>query len=171
MGNILWVDDMATTLNVQQKVIENAGHSVDMSSSADEAAELLKKKQYELTMVDLMMPCDGLFDELQTMGGMRTGVFFAQYVRLHFPEMPIVILSISSPSTYDDELLFSNGIKRFRKQDFPGKSILDLIHEVEAFEPDYKAMDVLELKPGMFGLKVDIKNFVKYWKSRKSKTK
>lgn len=167
MGRLLWVDDQAATLAVQRKVIEDAGHSVDLAVSADEAAEMLKKQEYDLAMLDLMMPCDGLFGDLQTMGGVRTGVFFAQYVRLHFPEMPIIVLSISAPSTYDDALLFSNGIERARKQDFPGKSILKLIQGVESFEPDYSAMDILELKPGMFGLKVDIKNFVKYWKRKK----
>lgn len=168
MGKLLWIDDQASTLKVQQEVIEQAGHTVDMASSADEAAEMLRKNHYDLALIDLVMPCDGLFGDLQTMGGLRTGVFFAQYVRLHFPELPIVILSISEPSTYDDELLFSNGIRRFRKQDFPGKSILNVLQQVEKFQPDFQAMDILELKPGMFGVKVDIKNFVKYWKSKKS---
>ena len=166
---ILWVDDRASTLEIQKLVIEQAGHSVEMAESAHQATEMLKYQKFDLAILDIMMPDDGLFGEMETMGGMRTGIFFAQYVRLHFPDMRIAILSISDPANYDDELLFSNGIERFRKQDFPGKSILELVERPNDIEAKYKAIDVFEIKPGMFGLKVDIKKFIQYLKSRRFK--
>lgn len=53
---ILIIDDSLTTRMLEQSILESAGHSVDLATSAEEALELARRKHYALFLVDVEMP-------------------------------------------------------------------------------------------------------------------
>lgn len=53
---ILIIDDSLTTRMLEQSILESAGHSVDLATSAEEALELARRKRYALFLVDVEMP-------------------------------------------------------------------------------------------------------------------
>jgi two-component system chemotaxis sensor kinase CheA len=53
---ILVIDDSLTTRMLEQSILESAGYSVDLASSAEEALERAHKRRYALFLVDVEMP-------------------------------------------------------------------------------------------------------------------
>lgn len=166
MAKLLWIDDEIVLLQSQVTQLRLQSFDVRAVDSVSKGINALKNEKFDAILLDIMMPPDDQFSDLETMGGMRTGIFLAQYIRLHFPSVPIFIYSISEPSLYDEKFLFFNGIKFFKKQEYPGAAIVDLVRNLPAFEVRPNALDIVELKPGMFGLKIDIKKFIEYMKKR-----
>lgn len=56
MKPILVVDDSLTTRMLQQSVLESAGYSVQLATSAEEALEMASQESYGLFLVDVEMP-------------------------------------------------------------------------------------------------------------------
>ncbi|MEL7258741.1 MAG: response regulator [Pseudomonadota bacterium] len=164
---ILIVDDDRLFLAPLVQDMSDLGHEIERAHSVDDGLEKLRSNEYDALIVDNMMR-PGPFDDMATMGGKRTGIFFVQYVRLHFPDLPIVLFSVASPSEYDHLFLMRNGIKFAQKQTSDARSLLDLVEKTMGFEP-LKLSDALELKPGMFGLKVDIRKFFAFWTQKRGK--
>jgi two-component system chemotaxis sensor kinase CheA len=53
---ILVIDDSLTTRMLEQSILESAGYDVDLATSAEEALEKARFKQYGLFLVDVEMP-------------------------------------------------------------------------------------------------------------------
>jgi len=53
---ILIVDDDPSIRTLLRLVAERRGHSVDVAADGAEAMQLLKERQYDLAVIDLMMP-------------------------------------------------------------------------------------------------------------------
>jgi two-component system chemotaxis sensor kinase CheA len=53
---VLVVDDSLTTRMLEQSILESAGHTVELASSAEEALSKAKVRQYSLFLVDVEMP-------------------------------------------------------------------------------------------------------------------
>ena len=56
MAHILVVDDIKDITDTVQMILEDAGHTVDIVNSAKDAKELLRTKQYNLMITDILMP-------------------------------------------------------------------------------------------------------------------
>jgi two-component system chemotaxis sensor kinase CheA len=59
---ILVVDDSLTTRMLEQSILESAGYSVELATSAEEALEKAKEKPHALFIVDVEMPGMSGFD-------------------------------------------------------------------------------------------------------------
>lgn len=55
-GRILVVDDNSVSRDVLRQWLVRQGHEVDEASSGDEALEMLRAREYDLTLLDLVMP-------------------------------------------------------------------------------------------------------------------
>jgi two-component system chemotaxis sensor kinase CheA len=53
---VLVVDDSLTTRMLEQSILESAGYEVDVADSAEQALDLVRRKRYALTLVDVEMP-------------------------------------------------------------------------------------------------------------------
>ncbi len=56
MVHILVVDDEEDIRSISRKILERAGHEIDTAEDGAIALEMIKKKQYELVLLDVMMP-------------------------------------------------------------------------------------------------------------------
>lgn len=63
---ILVVDDSLTTRMLEQSILESAGYSVQLATSAEEALDLAAVGQYSLFLVDVEMPGMNGFDFVET---------------------------------------------------------------------------------------------------------
>jgi CheY-like chemotaxis protein len=76
-GRVLVVDDEPPIRALVAKIVERAGHPVDVARDGAEAIEKLEAQYYSVVVVDLMMPnVDGygLIDYLKTRGGRRPAI-------------------------------------------------------------------------------------------------
>jgi two-component system chemotaxis sensor kinase CheA len=53
---ILVVDDSLTTRMLEQSILESAGYTVDVATSAEEALVIVRRRDYALILVDVEMP-------------------------------------------------------------------------------------------------------------------
>ncbi|MFT7860815.1 MAG: HD domain-containing phosphohydrolase [Sulfurimonas sp.] len=55
-GNILVVDDVSDNIQVAVSILESDGYNFSYALSGHEAIEILKKKRFDLILLDIMMP-------------------------------------------------------------------------------------------------------------------
>ena len=56
MGLILVVDDQVNITNMMKKTIESLGHSCQTANNGKDCLEMIRKKMYDLVLLDLAMP-------------------------------------------------------------------------------------------------------------------
>ena len=56
MVRVLVVDDDEDIRGISKRILESAGHEVDSAADGAIALELIKRKQYELILLDVMVP-------------------------------------------------------------------------------------------------------------------
>lgn len=56
MANVLVVDDEAQVLRSISRVLEDAGHKVDVATCGSQALELIKQQRPDLVVLDIIMP-------------------------------------------------------------------------------------------------------------------
>src|SRR5260221_10068655 len=70
MATILIVDDDADIRTLIQTVLETSGHDVTLAASGQEALNKLKRKPYELVVLDIMMPTMSGYEVLEQIRAM-----------------------------------------------------------------------------------------------------
>jgi two-component system, sensor histidine kinase RpfC len=84
--NILVADDNGTNRMIISKILERAGHSVDLVENGEQALDILERKRYNLAIMDMHMPVLHGIEALKIYRmGNRT-----------VPHMPIVILTANA---------------------------------------------------------------------------
>jgi CheY-like chemotaxis protein len=70
MATILVVDDDADIRDLIQAILEGAGHDVTVAAEGQEALNKLKRKPYELVVLDIMMPTMSGYEVLEQIRAM-----------------------------------------------------------------------------------------------------
>ncbi len=56
MKNILLIEDEELTVKLFQMAVEQAGYSIDVAMTGQEATDLLQKNKYKLVVMDMILP-------------------------------------------------------------------------------------------------------------------
>ncbi len=83
---ILVAEDNPTNQKVICKILERAGHEVQLVENGEEALDILEKNQFDLAIVDMHMPI---------MGGVEV-VKFYRFIDRKLPRMPFVMLTANA---------------------------------------------------------------------------
>jgi two-component system sensor histidine kinase RpfC len=84
--NILLAEDNGTNRMIISKILEYAGHSVDLVENGEQALEILEHKQYDLAIMDMNMP---------VMAGLEALKIYRMTTRMK-SRMPIIILTANA---------------------------------------------------------------------------
>lgn len=98
MGNILWVDDNAHQLESLIHPLKLNGHEIITASNAEEASNILRKKKFDLIILDLILPRirkGSRFIEHRDYKDLE-GIRFAEQMYRNRNEIPIVVFSVFS---------------------------------------------------------------------------
>lgn len=76
MANILIVDDEAAIADLIQLTLAQAGHKSETAMSGSEAADKLEKEQYDLVLLDVMLPEISGFELMEYLAPTGTPVIF-----------------------------------------------------------------------------------------------
>lgn len=55
-GRILLVEDLEHNRDLAEKILQDAGHEVEIAKNGAEAVEAVQKKEYDLVLMDIQMP-------------------------------------------------------------------------------------------------------------------
>jgi two-component system sensor histidine kinase RpfC len=84
--NILIADDNGTNRIILSKILERAGHNVNMVENGEQALDILEEHNYDLAVMDMNMP---------VMGGLEAFKIY-RAIDLKKPQMPVIILTASA---------------------------------------------------------------------------
>jgi CheY-like chemotaxis protein len=116
MGQILIADDEENILGVMVDVLENAGHDVTGVSDGIAALEELKKKTYDVALIDVMMPkMDGYHVAAQIHG---------------LPHPPKIVIVTSRSFEGDKQILARAGVDAFLPKPFANHDLVKVVAEL-----------------------------------------
>jgi len=114
---ILWLDNDVLGIGGYEKALVSCGHSVEVVASVSKAEDLLAKNQYDLVLIDLMIPIKRHeYEEYRpeiTNGGKNTGLVFYERCKevIDRKKSLPVILTIRNDKMSQDQAT-SLGIKK-----------------------------------------------------------
>jgi DNA-binding response OmpR family regulator len=130
---ILWVDDEVELLKPHILFLKNKGYEVDTSNNGYDAIEMVQAKQYDLVILDEMMP--GI-----------TGLETLPYIKEQRPNLPVVMVTKSEEEMIMDKAIGSKIADYLIKPVNPNQVLLSLkknIHSrqlvTEQITADYRA--------------------------------
>lgn len=117
--SILVVDDDRVVLDSCRRILQAEGHEVVVTSSAKEAVVRMQEQEFELLLVDVIMP---EYD----------GIYLIGTVRQERPNLPILVMSgYPTPETISSGL--RAGATHFIAKPFTPDELLAAVHR--ALEP------------------------------------
>lgn len=78
---ILMLDDDVVGMEGLKELLKEDGYNVDFAPGPDKARELLKGEDYDLLLLDIMLPYESSFDKWETRDGMTAGVVLLEKLR------------------------------------------------------------------------------------------
>lgn len=115
MGTIIYVEDEADTAEVVKQILELAGHKVDTAGTGEEGLTRMKKENYDLALLDIMLPDMSGWDIYNKIKGKKIMVAF------------LSALPISSDRLIE---LRKSGIKDYIKKPFSAKDLTERINNI-----------------------------------------
>jgi CheY-like chemotaxis protein len=92
------VDDLTDEIEIFAAQLEKAGHQVTKEPDLDNALKELKSGQYQLLILDIMMPAGRYQGAPGNEEGMTTGLEFLKELRKDLPSLPVIVLTNVSRS-------------------------------------------------------------------------
>ena len=114
--NILVAEDNATNRKIISKILEYAGHSVDLVENGDLALDMLENKHYDLAIMDMHMP---------VMAGLEALKIYRMSNRTE-PRMPFAILTASATVEARSECEAA-GVDAFLTKPIDAHTLLDTV--------------------------------------------
>jgi DNA-binding NtrC family response regulator len=113
---ILVVDDDTIVIRSCTRILEAEGFEVATVSGAEEALETMKKRSFDLLLIDVKMP-------------VHDGLFLMKEIRKDYPEIPIVVMSgYPTPETIADA--YKSGANQFIPKPFRPDELMNPIRQV-----------------------------------------
>jgi two-component system sensor histidine kinase RpfC len=119
--NILVAEDNSTNRMIISKILERAGHSIDLVENGEQALDILEKKRFDLTIMDMHMP---------VLHGLEALKIYRMANR-EVPHMPIVILTANATIEAKRECEEA-GVDAFLTKPIDAYTLLDTISRLTA---------------------------------------
>ena len=127
VADVLVVDDDEVIRGMLAFLFEGEGHTVEQAADGTEALEVLRRRQPDCMVLDLMMPgVDGL------------SVLHARQALGLAPETRVIVLTAKS-GTEDAVWCWEAGADEFLTKPFEPGRLLRLVHELAGMTPDEAA--------------------------------
>jgi len=119
--DILVAEDNATNRKIISKILEYAGHKVDLAENGDLALDMLENKHYDMAIMDMHMP---------VMAGLEAMKIYRMTDRTE-PRMPFVILTASATIEARRECEEA-GVDAFLTKPIDAHTLLDTVARLTA---------------------------------------
>ena len=92
---ILFVDDERREMGSYVEELRLSGYEVNFVNNVDDALKFFAENLISLNLIvlDIMLPHNNVFKDVDTELGLRTGVHLYRKFRIQAPDLPIIILT------------------------------------------------------------------------------
>lgn len=172
--SLLIVDDHIDAMKGTKIFEKDPFKSFEVSHARDgtEALNILKDNpKFNIVICDINMPGGEDIPDVQTLGGQRTGILVAEYIKKNLPETEVALWTSYKVGDFDTGYLLTKNIPVIPKTLSPGGLFEGLIGFLNSkINKISRLTDAVELKPGAFGVKLDIRKLAhEYARDRKQK--
>jgi len=129
--DILVAEDNATNRKIISKILEYAGHSVDLVENGDLALDMLENKRYDLAIMDMHMP---------VLAGLEALKIYRMTDRAE-PRMPVAILTASATTEARNECEEA-GVDAFLTKPIDAHTLLDTVARLTATVNNAPEMEI-----------------------------
>jgi len=126
IGRLLFIDDDMYSMALYVQALEIMGLNVDQAPSVTTALDLAKKNEYDVIVIDLMLPPGEHFSDLGAQGGFLTGAKLIQPLR-ELQQKAVLIGLSNSPDTTAHLWFWEVGGLYCRKTDYPPFEFADKV--------------------------------------------
>jgi len=127
---ILLVDDDPYQLSLLSRYLGGGRFQTISAGSVTKVLELIKCNEFDLIVMDVMMPDEGMFPGLDSHSGWETGIPLAQAIRQIQPEVKL-LAHTSSPATEIEEwFTHDRTVAYLSKKESSRKRLLRTIHRL-----------------------------------------
>ncbi len=130
--NILVAEDNGTNRIIITKILERAGHSVELVENGEEALDMLESKTYDLAILDMNMP---------VLAGLETVKIYRITAR-DKPHVPIVILTANATTEARRECEEA-GVDAFLTKPIDAYSLLDMVAQLATTNDKFASTEQL----------------------------
>jgi len=116
---ILVAEDNMTNQKVIERILERAGHNVDLVTNGEEALDILENQRYDLIILDMQMPM---------MGGIQTSKLY-RFMHPDNIKTPIIILTANATTEAKNECEEA-GIDSYLTKPIETRTLLDVIDKL-----------------------------------------
>lgn len=164
MKRILLVDDERIYSRLYVKALESNGFVVTYCASPKSARKVAAEKSFDLFVIDLMMPSDGMFAKDITLGDLITGACLAKELADDNQNVPIIVFTAHhDPSLLDEVRGYLRACekvivlrKRKLNPDEFAKAVIELFYPERKASHLRKFFDCIILQPNVLGFGVDL---------------
>lgn len=122
--NILLAEDNLANQEIAKGFLTRWGINVDVANNGEEAVAYVKKKGYDLVLMDMRMPVMSGYEAVKQIRAMEDG---------YFQELPIIALTASTLSESRDKMMES-GINEIVNKPFDPQDLLDKVSKASRRE-------------------------------------
>ena len=115
MPRVLLLDDDLDFVDSLKPVLEGYGHEVAGARSIEEAYRLARSQQFDVMLLDIMMPPINGMNREAVSHGRETGWEVARQVRVIDPGLPILVLSVVTDASVLEKLRMLGNVHFLRK--------------------------------------------------------
>lgn len=136
--NILVAEDNGTNRLIISKILERAGHTVDLVENGEEALDMLENKSYDLAILDMNMPI---------LAGLEA-VKIYRFTARDKPHLPIIILTATATTEARRECEEA-GADAYLTKPIDAYSLLDVVAQLAATRDKPTSSGVIALQKGL----------------------
>jgi diguanylate cyclase (GGDEF)-like protein len=125
LGRVLVLDDEMLVLNIIESVLRNRGYDVRISSDADQAMEILRAREADILILDLVMPG-------------KSGIDFYRDLKREKIVIPTIVLTASANKD-DHVLALREGIDNFLRKPFEAEVLVANVQKLITKENKQKS--------------------------------
>ena len=131
---ILYIEDEWPDLKPRIEMIQEKGYEVVPTGDVEEACRLLKTKNFDLIMLDIMLPM-GLFEEVKVKKGYETGLAFMRKIRKELKiNVPVIVTTAYPPMDIEKTFKDEFGIEYYLRKPISQVMLEKCIDEILAKE-------------------------------------
>lgn len=138
--DILVAEDNATNRKIISKILEYAGHNVDLVENGDLALDMLENKRYDLAIMDMHMP---------VLAGLEALRIYRMNNR-EDPRMPVAILTASATTEARQECEAA-GVDAFLTKPIDAHTLLDTVARLTATANSFPDTQRVAPEPSVTG--------------------
>jgi len=116
-NQVLFIDDEIFLTRQYINALMDSGFNITAADSVETAIDFARSRKFQIVVLDVMMPSEGIFEPIETAGGYKTGIALARELKYLLPDAKIVALTNSTDPEVEEWFTLDSSVAYLYKGD------------------------------------------------------